>query len=130
MPIGGGWKIATTRPGIPRCACFGRMSPVTGGRSLSVSWTRCRNGGRARPIRQWLGASVRRLACTRLARLQHHFDALVLFVAEHGVALRRLVQGEAMRDHEAWIDTPLFNELQERPQVTLNVCLAGFDGQC
>ena len=67
--------------------------------------------------------------CWSLLGLQYDLDALIFLVAEHLVALRRLVQVQAMRDYKGWVDSPLLDVIQERPHIALDVGLAHLQGQ-
>src|SRR4051794_13764574 len=63
-----------------------------------------------------------------LLRLEHDLFAVVLLIAEHPVAFRRVFERHAMRDDEARIDLALFHTLEQRFQVAVHVTLSGADG--
>src|SRR5947209_8401897 len=63
------------------------------------------------------------------SRLQHHFNALVLLIAEDPVRLRRLFQRQAVRNDEARVELALLDPRQQRLQVAVDVRLAHLEGQ-
>src|SRR3712207_6208855 len=62
-------------------------------------------------------------------RLEHHLDAVILFVYEHVEAVRRLVQRECVGDDEARIDLAALDPLQQRAHIAMHMALAGLDRQ-
>ena len=60
---------------------------------------------------------------------QNHFFAIIFFIAEHGVALRGLLQRHVMRDDEGGINFSFLNPLQQGPHVALHVALSTPNGE-
>ena len=63
-----------------------------------------------------------------LPRIDHYLDAPILLIAERLVHRRGLLDPDAVRDQEAWIDLAIFHPLQQRSQVLVHVCLAHLHG--
>jgi hypothetical protein len=63
----------------------------------------------------------------RSRRLQHHFDALVLLVAERLVKPGRVFQRAAMRDDKSRIKLAALNSFRERLQITVHRSAANKD---
>ena len=61
--------------------------------------------------------------------LQHDLDAAVLLVAEHLVAVGRVVERQPVRDDERRVDLALLDPLQQRLHVPVDVGLAHLEGQ-
>ena len=61
--------------------------------------------------------------------LQHDLDAVVLFLVEDVVAVRRFIQRQPVRDDEAGVDLSLLDSLQQRLHVALDVALPGLHRQ-
>src|SRR5690348_185208 len=60
-------------------------------------------------------------------RLEDDLQALLLLVLEDLVAVRRLVERQAVRDDEAGVDLAALDAVQQRPHVALHVALAALD---
>ena len=58
------------------------------------------------------------------AGLQNDLRALVLLIAEHGKALRRILERQMTGDDEARIDPALFNEVEQRLKSALGASTA------
>jgi hypothetical protein len=64
-----------------------------------------------------------------LMRLEHDFYAPVYFVEESFIRLGGILQRQAVRDHEAWVDLSVLDFGEQRLHVVLNVRLAAFERQ-
>ena len=65
----------------------------------------------------------------RSSRVEHHFRAVILFIAEHLVHLRRIVDRHAVSDHEAGIDLTRLYAIQQWLHEAHHVRLASLHGQ-
>ena len=63
----------------------------------------------------------------RGSRLENYLDALVLFVLEHVVTLRRVSERYVMRDHEARINITVHDAIEQRSHIALHMRLTRLD---
>src|SRR4051794_37837874 len=79
------------------------------------------------PLLRAVGPEQLLVHCMSTLRLQHDLLAVVEFVGEHVVALRRPVQRQRVRDDEAGVDLPSLDALEQRLHIALHVTLPGPD---
>src|SRR5437660_4428879 len=60
---------------------------------------------------------------------EHNLDTVVFFVPEDFVAVGSILQVQAMRDDEGWIDIAMFDAFQQGTQVGMHIGLPHFEGQ-
>src|SRR6266571_6869427 len=64
-----------------------------------------------------------------LPGIQHHLNALLLFVAECAIGLGSFIQAQAMSDDECWVDISALNPFQQRLGIAVHVRLAHLEDQ-
>src|SRR5262245_44725377 len=69
----------------------------------------------------FLAANRSLLSCRSRPRIQNHFRALLVLLVEDVIPVGSLLERQAMRDDERWIDLVPNDPLQQRPQVAVHV---------
>jgi len=68
-------------------------------------------------------------ATSRNLWFKHNLDALIFSVAEDIVAMRCIIQAQAMGDNAGWVNFATLDPFEKRLHVTMHVRLSHLEGQ-